>query len=212
MLQRVISMNLMNTKLFKGTNINPKNVDIRQFSPGTIIEHEGDYGDYIGVVLSGTIQVITYTVEGSSIILSNLTEGSVYGDIIIYSTLQHTYPGNLIAKTKATVATISHQEIDYYIETCKAFRRNFLAMLSDKVYQGNIINKLLSQDTLRDKILFYLNQERKKHGSNTIYLHMTKEDFARMLHVQRPSLSRELINMKKEGIIDFNRKSITLLV
>jgi CRP-like cAMP-binding protein len=205
-------MKLKDTKLFHNTGLNPTNVEIKQFLPGAIIELEGDFGEYIGVVLSGIVQVITYTLEGSSIILNTLDEGSVYGDILIYSSLRHTYPGNLIAKTKTTIATISHVDIDRFIEENKMFRKNFLAMLSDKVYQGNILNKLLSQDTLREKILFYLNQERKKQNSNTIILHMTKEDFARMLHVQRPSLSRELSNMKKEGLIDYNRRSITILV
>ncbi len=39
---------------------------------------------------------------------------------------------------------------------------------------------------------------------------MTKEELANQLFVQRPSLSRELAKMKKDGIIDYDRYTITI--
>ena len=40
---------------------------------------------------------------------------------------------------------------------------------------------------------------------------MSKKDWADKLGVQRPSLSRELINMKKDGLIDYDRSKIIIL-
>jgi CRP-like cAMP-binding protein len=40
---------------------------------------------------------------------------------------------------------------------------------------------------------------------------MSKQQFAEYIGVQRPSLSRELINMRDEGLIEFDRKTITIL-
>ena len=39
---------------------------------------------------------------------------------------------------------------------------------------------------------------------------MSKEELANNLFMQRPSLSRELIKMRDEGILDFDRWTITL--
>lgn len=40
---------------------------------------------------------------------------------------------------------------------------------------------------------------------------MTKEKIAESLGITRPSLSRELINMKDEGLIDYSRNYIKIL-
>ena len=40
---------------------------------------------------------------------------------------------------------------------------------------------------------------------------MTKEELANQLFIQRPSLSRELGKMKKEGLIDYDRYTVTIL-
>ena len=40
---------------------------------------------------------------------------------------------------------------------------------------------------------------------------MSKKEWADKLGVQRPSLSRELIKMKEEGIIDYDKDTISIL-
>ena len=40
---------------------------------------------------------------------------------------------------------------------------------------------------------------------------MTKQALANSFGVQRPSLSRELIKMKEEGILDYDRRTIKIL-
>ena len=40
---------------------------------------------------------------------------------------------------------------------------------------------------------------------------MTKEELASMMSLNRPSLSRELMRMKREGLIDYDKNSITYL-
>ena len=47
--------------------------------------------------------------------------------------------------------------------------------------------------------------------SDNIKLKMTKEKIAESLGITRPSLSRELINMKNEGLIDYSRNHIKIL-
>ena len=68
------------------------------------------------------------------------------------------------------------------------------------------------QDTIRDKMLYYLAQERINQRTNIIELGMTKEDWAKLLHVTRPSLSRELIHMKQEGLIDYDRTTVSIII
>ena len=88
--------------------------------------------------------------------------------------------------------------------------KNFLRLLSDKSYALNYKSRLLSQDSVRDKILFYLLHQKRIQKSSVIKLNMTKEELANQLFVQRPSLSRELAKMKKDRLIDYDKYTITI--
>ena len=57
----------------------------------------------------------------------------------------------------------------------------------------------------------YLNYESKKQNSNHIKLNITKKALAEKIGVQRTSLSRELAKMRKDGLIQFDSDTITLL-
>jgi len=65
--------------------------------------------------------------------------------------------------------------------------------------------------TIRESLLHYLEHEKMKQNINRIMLTMTKKALADRIGVQRTSLSRELQKMKRDGIIDFNADSITIL-
>lgn len=203
-------MELHQTQLFQGTNLDTSKVPVRKYSANQTIEHEGNTSTHVGIILQGSVQIETSTAQGSPIIISVLTEGMEYGDVLIYGNKRHTYPGNIVTKEPTTIAMIPNDDITEFVNTNEIFRNNYLKILSNKVVTGTLNSKLLAQDTLRDKILYYLAQERIQQHSNTIQLNQTKEELAHFLHVKRPSLSRELAHMKQEGLIDYNRKTITI--
>ena len=204
-------MKLVQTQLFRQTGIDVSHLPVVTFRANDTIEQEGSVSTYVGVIIEGTVVIQTYTVQGTPIVISTLTEGMEYGDVLIYGTKQHVYPGNVVAKGPTTIAMIPNDRVQEFVRMNPTFSHNFLTILSDKVLTGTMTSKLLSQDTIRDKILYYLAQERIHQKSNVIELGMTKEDWAKILHVTRPSLSRELIHMKQEGLLDYTRQTITLL-
>lgn len=68
--------------------------------------------------------------------------------------------------------------------------------------------KVLSQKTVREKVLFYIKNEIKRTNSMTIYIN-SKEELAKIINIPRPTLSRELILLKNDGYIDYDKKTIT---
>jgi len=203
-------MRIMQSRLFQNTHIDTSGFPTKQYPAGYIVELEGSRSMYIGIVLSGTLNVTSYSLAGNPIHISTLEEGMIFGDVLLFSNKAYTIPGNIIAQSPTTIAMIPNEVVETLLLSNHQFLKNFLGLLTDKVHEYNMNSKLLSQDTLRDKILFFLRSEILKQQKNTIELKMTKEDLANKLHVQRPSLSRELIHMKKEGLIDFDRWTITL--
>ena len=204
-------MKLNETALFKNTRIDLSLINILEFPDKFAIATEGDLSNNIGVVLEGKIYVEAYSLGGRNFTLNTIRPGDIFGDVLIYGKKSKTYPGALITKGRTKIAFIPNKEFEQYLFHDNDLLKNFLSLLSEKAYQMNMKSKLLSQDTIRDKILFWLQQQKIEQKSNTIQLNMTKEELANILFVQRPSLSRELIFMKEEGLIEYDRKTITLL-
>lgn len=203
-------MKLKDCRLFKNTRVDINNINIIEFPDNFVIASEGEQSDKLGVVLEGKIKVKAYSLGGKNFTLNTLKPGQLFGDVLIYGSTSKTYPGVLVTKGITKVAFIPNDEFEQFLFNDNDLLRNFLSLLSEKAYSMNLKSKLLSQDSIRDKILFYLQQQKVLQKSNIIELNKTKEELANELFIQRPSLSRELIKMKKEGLIDYNRKTITL--
>ena len=204
-------MKLSETQLFKNTRIDLSAINILEFPDRFTIATEGDTSKYIGIVLEGKIYVKAYSLAGKDFSLNTIRPGNIFGDVLIYGSKSKAYPGALITRGRTKVAFIPNKEFEQYLFHDNDLLRNFLALLSEKAYSMNMKSKLLSQDTIRDKILFWLQQQKIEQKSNIIHLNMTKEELANTLSIQRPSLSRELMNMRDEGLILFDRKTITML-
>ncbi len=203
-------MRLKDCQLFKNTRVDINRIEIYDYPNNYTFAMESDISNYIGIVLEGKILIKTYTLGGNNFTLNSIEEGQIFGDILIFSETHNTFPGALITQGKTKVALISNKVFKKFLFNDNDLLKNFLRLLSDKSYALNYKSRLLSQDTVRDKILFYLFHQRRIQSTNIIKLNMTKEELANQLFVQRPSLSRELAKMKKDKLIDYDRYTITL--
>ena len=205
-------MQLHNLPLLKNAKVDLRQIDIVSYPKGYTIEQEGAMSTYIGIVLNGSIVIKSYSLAGHTFIIRTLNEGMMYGDVLIFGSHSKAYPGTLVAREHTQIAKISNRLFKQWLGESEALLNNYLRLLSDKTYEVNNKNKLLSQDSLRDKILYFLYEQKKIQKSNIITLHQSKEELAEALYVRRPSLSRELSKMRDEGLIDYDRHTITIKV
>ena len=70
---------------------------------------------------------------------------------------------------------------------------------------------ILSKKTIREKISTYLIQQSMKNESKYFDIPLGRVQLAEFLNVDRSSLTRELNNMRDEGLIDFDRNSFHML-
>ena len=69
----------------------------------------------------------------------------------------------------------------------------------------------LSYDTVRKKITNILLLEYARQRSSNLTLPYSRKKMAELLNIPRPSLSRELIKMKEDGLIDFYKNKFKIL-
>lgn len=187
---------------------------IKKYNSGTYIAIEGDDSPGTCIILSGEVSIIKSTISGETNIINTLKESDIFGEIPAFSN-EGKWPASVIARKDSTIMIIPANN---FINRCSnhcvyhnKLTENMLLILSDKILQLNKKNNYLTLRSLRAKISTYLLELQKKHGSSTFNLNYTRNELANFFCVARPSLSRELSNLKNEGIIDLYRSSVKIL-
>ena len=116
-----------------------------------------------------------------------------------------------MSSTPSKVMFISKDNFIKFCTSHEDFLGMFLNDLSNKIFVLNKSITNLTFSSVRQKICNFLITEYKLQNSKNIKLKMTKEKIAETLGITRPSLSRELINMKDMGLIDYSRSHIKIL-
>jgi Mn-dependent DtxR family transcriptional regulator len=65
--------------------------------------------------------------------------------------------------------------------------------------------------TIRQCIIEFLIYESYSQNSKTVKLELTKKELAEKFGIQRPSLSREFNKMRRDGLIEYDAHSITII-
>ena len=185
------------------------NYIIKSYSKNDIIAMEGDTCTSIGLILDGNIDI--KRMLGTKVIhVSSFGKGHIFGEVIAFSDV-NLYPATVMSSTTSKVMFISKDNFIKFCTSHEDFLGMFLNDLSNKIFVLNKSITNLTFSSVRQKICNFLITEYKLQNSENIKLKMTKEKIAESLGVTRPSLSRELINMKDMGLIDYSRSHIKIL-
>lgn len=216
------------TKLFKGLDHDVfsqycSKTSIRIAWKGEIIENEGDECKHIGVLLQGKLALQKYASSGEFATIALMEEGEMYGEDLLFGS-NNLYTVTIEAVANSRILYIPRTVMIPMLRKNYFLTQNFVRLLSDKVNTQNERITLLSQKTLRQKIAFYLLEQYKKqtHHSKTsrrrlqddsgyVELPVSKEIISKLLAMPRPSFSRELINMEKDGLIQVEGRNIRIL-
>jgi CRP-like cAMP-binding protein len=182
----------------------------KNYDKGEIIAQEDDECNSLGFIIDGTVEIQRIYSSGKAVILKKLRCGDVFGEAIIFAD-QSTYPATIIASTNCNIIFIKRDEIVKLCSLNEKILRNFMSLLSNKLLMLNAKIKSISLKSTRHKVISYILEEVKKQNSLVIKLEDNKEEIAAYLGIPRPSLSRELMSLRDDEFIKFNRHTITVL-
>lgn len=183
---------------------------INKYGKGDIIALENSPCNKIGLVLSGSVDIKRILTSNKVVHVSSFNCGHLFGEIIAFSNTS-IYPATVISSTNSEIMFIDKDDFIYFCTNHPDFLRLFLNDLTNKILTLNKSITGLSFSTIRQKICNFLIQESNIQGSNFIKLNMTKQKLSESLGIPRPSLSRELINMKDSGLIDYTKDIIKII-
>ena len=183
---------------------------IIRYSKGQVVHNEEDLCTCLSIILEGKIEIQKIDIMGKLLTVAEFTVGSTFGENLIFGDKER-YPMTVFSKTETIVLEIKKESVTTLCQLDPKFMLEFLNTVSNRAMVLNSKLKEITLKTIRQKISeFLLFQYNKTHNAE-INLGMTKKDWADKLGVQRPSLSRELIKMKEEGIIEYDKDIITIV-
>ena len=188
-------------------------VRIKEYSKGDIVFHDGDMPRCIYILLEGEVHILKDTFSGRQIFLSEIDEaGDMFGEV--YDVLEQPYDMYVEAVTKSKVLEISSHLLRFgaggvMSKSALMVQQNLMRIFARKAYFMHNKIKVLASGSLREKIVRFLFQNLGQDGS--VELSISREYMAAYLAATRPSLSRELSAMHREGILAVDGKHIRVL-
>lgn len=181
--------------------------NVYDFKKNTLIHQTNEICNNLIIILTGTLSL---ECTNKPIVIYRFNSSDIIGANTIFSPDNH-FKLDVYSKSDCLLLYIPTDEVLNLCLNNKIFLKNFITHMSIK--SQSLISKvtLLLGKTLRQSIIEFIKYNYEQTKLNTIYLDITKTELAELIGVERTSLSRELKSMKDEGLIDFNRNSITLL-
>lgn len=211
---------LLRTKIFNNITVAELQVMLTCLQPkvscfrkDAAIALAGDKFTGIGIILSGAAAVTKENAAGNRVIIAFVGPGDLFGEIAAFAG-GGIWPATVFAQSDCTVLFLpADMIVGECPKMCASHRRlitNMLVLVSDKALLLNRKLEYLAIKSIRSKISMFLLDQYKKKGSATFMLPMKRNELADFFNVTRPSLSREMGQMRDEGLIDFHMSSVKL--
>jgi len=187
----------------------------KEFDKGEIAYLEQENIKYIGIILSGSVHMIKEDIWGHRTLLSYMEAGELFGESMAVQKV------NLASVTFqcAEKSEIMFVPATNIIHTCpmqchfhQKLAENMFNLLGEKSLRLMEKINIASKPTLREKILAYLSLLSQKQNKRTVESPLNRTALAEYLDANRSSMTRELTNMKEEGIIDYDRNTYRILI
>lgn len=183
---------------------------ISNYQKDDVIAIEGDDCNSLGIILSGTVEIHKPFPSGKIVTINNFEAGNVFGEALIFSG-SHKYPATIISSSNTEIMYINKNDIIKLMRSDDRVLNNFVSVLSNRILMLNDRITNLSYDTVRKKIANIILTEYSKQKNKLLTLPFCRKKMAELLNIPRPSLSRELMKMKEDGIIDYHKNKLKIV-
>ena len=184
---------------------------VKEYRKGDFIQTILTPFDRFGLVLSGEVRVYMDDIDGANMIMANVSAGETFGESLCL--LRAESPVYIQAVTDAAVLSMSTANFNNAFgdpDVKNRYLLKFSSMLARRTLSMNDRIQVLSNISLREKIVTFLSQYYARYSSCEFSIPMDRSSMAVYLGTDRSSLSRELSKMKQEGIINYNKNRFVI--
>jgi CRP-like cAMP-binding protein len=174
---------------------------IKGVTQGSIALLQGTTIDRLYYALEGSFSAEMPDNSGKVLKVETLRAPSLVASGLLF-TEENRLPVQLRAESEGCLVSFSKKECLSLMGNNAAFLEYFLLDMGNKI--AFLAEKLRMQQfsSLKQKVAAYFLKQAKLHQSSEIRLHYTLDTLADLFGVSRPSLSRSLAEMIREGYLE----------
>ena len=199
---------------------------IRSYPRNRFLILDEDSVPYVGMLLSGMVFMLKEDENGHQSFLNYMLPGELFGESFSLRKKKTPSHVSFLAARNATALFLPLGKImrscEHHCRFHRIMNENLYELLAKKNTHLMQTLDILSKDTLRDKILSYLQLQPieststklllNSEAARTVAIPLNKSELAHYLNVNRSSLCRELSAMEKDGILTVSGNRYSLLV
>ena len=187
---------------------------VESFDKKYTVLSESSPAKYIGIVLSGSVQIVQIDFYGNRSILGNVGSSDIFGEAFACAEIQ-SIPVSVVANEASEIMLIDSEHILHTCANNCGFHRQIIFNLMKDLAKKTLVFhqkiEVVSKRTTREKLMAYLMLEAKRAGSESFEIQFDRQELADYLDVERSGLSAEISKLRNEGIIESNKKRFKLL-
>jgi CRP-like cAMP-binding protein len=183
----------------------------RQYAKRDIVLQKGGEGDGLLFLLSGSLQVIDVTEDGRAIGLRMLAPGDFFGEIAVINGSKRT--ASVVAMTPVLVAFLPAPAALHLFSHSPSVANQMLRHLAEKIQRDSEFRSLLSINNTTRRIYTFLVQMKKTEpgGTDVVENLPTHQDIANMINTSRETVTRALLTLVQQGIIQKETHRIVIV-
>ena len=184
------------------------------YQKGEVIAFEDETINHVGVVLEGAVDMIKEDVWGNRTMLLRTYCSDIFGETFACGEDALSVV-TFVAAENCKVMFLSFCRVMHTCTNACAFHQTLIENMVRIIARKNreLMRKIevVSKKTLREKILSYLSIQSQAQGSRSFEIPLGRMEWAEYLCADRSALTRELVKMKAEGLIDYQRNFFEIL-
>lgn len=187
---------------------------IQEFEAGKLIWNIGDTCTEFAVVLSGMVAAYTESLKQVESLVAKFGQGRCFGEMLPLSGACS--PVKVVAAEDSRILFLSREKLMEKPKTMQEAEMkakiawNMVFEISDKLERVSVKLDTTSENTVREKIIKYLNSLPTEKDGSKIMFSMQKET-AQYLRVSPEALSKELNDMERKGLIRKEENKVQIL-
>jgi CRP/FNR family transcriptional regulator, dissimilatory nitrate respiration regulator len=207
---------LSGTTLFRGIDIleldsllRNTRYSIRNFEKGEGVLLAGCAYDSLKIILEGAVSAEMQDLNGKTVRIETLKAPEPIASAILFAP-EPILPVTVSAQIDTKIISLSREAVLDLCGKSRTFLLNYLRDTGAKLAVFSERFRLLQFSTLRKRIADWLIMQATKSRSLTVDLPYSKERLAEVFAVTRPSLSRELSFLVREGLIEMRGRTLKI--
>ncbi|MDN4593781.1 Crp/Fnr family transcriptional regulator [Polycladomyces subterraneus] len=186
---------------------------LRNYRKNSTIFVEGQQLRTVYFIQSGIVKVTKVEKNGNEQVICLLQKGDMFPHVGFFG--DSPYPGTAVTVTDSQLLAVSTDDFDRLLDSNPLIAKSVMKMMDKRLlYLQKRLQEVISGDVHR-KVVVTLLRLVEEYGIRRedgvfVSIPLTHQDFANMLGMSRESVNRVLNQLKKDQLLDINRKGILI--